>query len=310
MAFVYSPLGVGILAMLVASFFFAVMGAEGKILSDHLSSMEIAFFRAFIMSLFLLPMVIGKPIKYAHQRKGGWWILTIRSVVGGLSFVALFYNISTIALGTAIAFAQGMPLYIVVLSMIFLKERIGWGVVVFTIIGFVGILLICDPRLDTLEALNIFLGIANGLGMAVAFLNLQALKDYFTSSFIIFFTGVVMCLVACVVSFLPFSPMSQAWVMPKGIEWLHLLLLGFFGTIGQYFLTKAYMNAPAGIISPIDYTRLVFSWILGLMLGDALPSLETSLGIVLIIISGIGVGLPVFLNDMKSYRQRRKNAQN
>ncbi|TLD82275.1 DMT family transporter [Helicobacter sp. MIT 05-5293] len=303
----YSPLSIGILAMLVSSFFFAVMGAEGKILSNHLSPIEIAFFRAFVMLLFLLPMVIGKPIKHAYQRKGGWWILTARAVAGGLSFVALFYNISTIALGTATAFAQSMPLYIVVLSIIFLKERIKWGVIAFTIIGFVGILLICDPRLDTLGAFNIFLGIVSGLGMAIAFLNLQALKDYFTSSFIIFFTGVVMCLVACIVSFVPFSPMSQAWVMPRGIEWLHLVLLGFFGTIGQYFLTKAYMNAPAGIISPIDYTRLVFSWILGLMLGDALPSLETALGIVLIIISGIGVGLPVFLHDMRNYRQRRKN---
>lgn len=296
----------GILAMLISSFLFALMSAEAKILSDSIPPMEVAFFRSFVMILLLLPLLFNKPMKLPRHKSGGWWILVARAGAGGLSFVALFYNIATISLGTASAFAQSMPLYVVVLSMIFLKEHFNVGVILSTILGFIGILLICNPSLNELEMLNIVFGIAGALSMAVAFLNLRALKDYFSSWVIVFSTGVAMSVMALLLSWCGVPYFDEQWVMPNGIEWLHIALLGFFGTLGQHYLTKAYMIAPAGIIASIDYTRLVFSVILGVILGDALPNLPTSVGIVLIIFSGVGVGLPVLLADMRRLRRYKR----
>lgn len=242
----------GILAMLISSFLFALMSAEAKILSDSIPPMEVAFFRSFVMILLLLPLLFNKPMKLPRHKSGGWWILVARAGAGGLSFVALFYNIATISLGTASAFAQSMPLYVVVLSIIFLKEHFNVGVILSTILGFIGILLICNPSLNELEMLNIVFGIAGALSMAVAFLNLRALKDYFSSWVIVFSTGVAMSVMALLLSWCGVPYFDEQWVMPNGIEWLHIALLGFFGTLGQHYLTKAYMIAPAGIIAPID----------------------------------------------------------
>lgn len=292
----------GIFAMLFSSFLFALMSAEAKILTQELPAMEVAFFRAFLMVLLLLPVVFSKPLKNPTHKSGGWWFIFSRAMAGGLSFVALFYNISTISLGTATAFTQSMPLYIVLLSLIFLKERFSFGVIFSTIVGFVGVLLICDPSIEGLELINIVFGILSGLFMAIAFLNLRAIKDYFNSWVAVFSTGLAMSVIALIVSTFSIPPFNESWVMPQSWQWLHIGLLGLFGTIGQHFLTHAYMLAPAGIVAPIDYTRLVFSVILGVILGDSLPNLTTSSGIVLIIISGIGVGLPILLADIKTYK--------
>lgn len=297
----------GILAMLLSSFLFALMGAEAKILSHTLPPMEVAFARSFLMVVFLLPVCISKPFKQIHHKKGGYLFLISRSVAGGLSFVALFYNIATISLGSANAFSQSMPLYVVALSFVFLKERFHVGVVLSTIVGFGGILLICNPRLNDMGVENIILGILSALFMAVAFLNLRALKDYFSAWVAVFATGVAMSVITLAASMSGIALFSQAWILPQGIEWLHLALLGLFGTFGQHYLTKAYMAAPAGIVAPIDYMRLVFSVILGIMLGDNLPNLATSFGIMLIILSGIGVGLPPLLADMKRLTQSKKH---
>ena len=108
-----------------------------------------------------------------------------------------------------------------------------------------------------------------------------------------------MSVITLIVSVAQIPLFAESWAMPQGIDWLHIILLGLFGTLGQHYLTKAYMSAPAGIVAPIDYMRLVFSVILGVLLGDNLPNLATSFGIMLIILSGIGVGLPPLLVDMK-----------
>lgn len=290
----------GIVAMLFSAFLFAIMGAEAKILGNDMPPLEIAFFRAFTMIIFLLPFMINKPIKLPTQKSGGYLILFGRAFAGAISFAALFYNIATISLGSAIAFAQSMPIYIVILSFLFLRQRISFSIIIFTLIGFIGVMLICNPNINDLNAFNVFMGILSGLGMAIAFLNLQALKHYFSPNFIILCTGFAMCFVVILLSFLPYF--SALWIMPSGFAWIHILLMGLFGTLGQEFLTKAYMNAPAGIIAPIDYTRLLFSIVLGIILGDAFPHLLTLLGLILIIISGVGIGLPALLQDIRTHK--------
>ena len=75
--------------------------------------------------------------------------------------------------------------------------------------------------------------------------------------------------------------------MPKANDWLIIILLGIFATLAQIYMTKAYSFAKAGIIGTISYSNIVFSIILGLVLGDTFPSLLIVFGIILIVISGI-----------------------
>jgi len=79
------------------------------------------------------------------------------------------------------------------------------------------------------------------------------------------------------------------FVMPEGIIWLYLLLMGVFATISQLLMTKAYELTKAGIVGTISYSNIVFAVIIGVMLGDPIPDFWTVLGIILVIMSGLMV---------------------
>ena len=86
--------------------------------------------------------------------------------------------------------------------------------------------------------------------------------------------------------------MFAAFVMPRGVEWGYVTAVGVFATISQLLMTKAYELTKAGIVGTISYSNIVFAVIIGVMLGDAIPDIWTTLGIILVIISGLIVALP------------------
>ncbi|WP_104697985.1 MULTISPECIES: DMT family transporter [unclassified Helicobacter] len=291
-------LSLGITLMFFASFFFAIMNALVKILSSSVSPVENLFFRSLIMVFFML-IVLKIQNRPLVKKKGAWGRLFFRAFIGGLSMLALFYNIATIPLGIATTFAQSTPLYAIVFSAFLLKEKTPIGVICASILGFVGVVFICNPFGESLPAFNILMGIFSGGGAALALITLRSLKEYFDNNFIILFFGLSMSITGGIILCLPTFFVDNTWHIPNLKEWSIIFLMGLAGTIGQYFMTKAYMNAPAGIISPIDYIKILWGILMGVYLGDALPSLEAWIGIFLILSSGILIALPVFIRDLK-----------
>ncbi len=295
----------GIVFMVTSSFGFALMMAFAKMLSNHLPSMEIVFFRSFVMVLIVLVFYGYNYSQHKFpkkKKKGGWGKLTIRVFMGGLAMMSIFYNIATIPLGTATAFAQSVPIYAVIMGVLFLKERVSIATVLATLLGFVGILLISNPDFNGISWINVLVGIFSGVSMAVAFVTLRTLKPYFDNVFLILAFGVGNAFLGICGMFLPFDGIG-GFTVPNLWEWFLIVCMGASGTLGQHFLNKAYINAPVGIVAPIDYSRIVFSIFLGFMLGDTLPNLLTSVGITLIILSGLLIAMPALLSDLRKIRQ-------
>lgn len=299
----------GIFFMLASSFGFALMNGFAKALSaERIPAMENVFFRSSVMVLIVLLIYVynystHKPKK--NYKKGGWGKLFIRVVMGGLAMLSIFYNIATIPLGTAIAFAQSVPIYAVLMGALFLKERLSIGIIIATIIGFIGILLISNPDFNGIRFVNVCIGIFSGISMAVAFVTLRSLKPYFDNLFLILAFGVGTTLLGLLGMFIPIHGVG-GFVMPNTWECLLIIGMGISGTIGQHFLNKAYIIAPVGIVSPIDYSRIIFSLLIGIILGDELPHFMNIVGIGLIIFSGLLIAMPALLEDL---RKLRKNGQ-
>lgn len=293
----------GILSMLLASIFFSLMNACIKILSNDLSIIQSMLFRSILMCLFLLPLFALKPLKRTHKA-GGYGILALRALSGSIGMLLTFYNIATIPLGIASTFAQTVPLYAVFFAWFFLKESLHPIVFVATFVGFFGIVLISNPS-SNIPLSNVIVGILSGMGAAIALVSVRSCKAYFEERAIILAFGIVATLMSlgclCVGVFLPFEFLEWRSI-PRDL-WFYIALMGLTGTLGQYFMTKAFMLAPAGIISPIDYTKILFSLGLGIYLGDSLPSLQTSLGIMLVITSGLLIALPVFIKDFQELKR-------
>lgn len=250
----------------------------------------------------MLSLFIFTPLKQTHK-SGGYLTLFIRTCFGGVSMLLTFYNIATIPLGIASTFAQTTPLYAVFFAYFFLKESLSPLVFVATAIGFLGILLISSPS-SNIPLSNIIAGIASGIGAGIALVSVRECKKYFEERVIILAFGIVATILSlgCLIVGMIYPIEIFAWKSVGGNLWWLILAMGIFGTLGQYFMTKAFMLAPAGIVSPIDYTKIIFSLFLGIYLGDRLPNLESLVGMILVIVSGLMIALPIFIKDY------RKNA--
>lgn len=295
----------GMFYMLAGAFFFSLMNSFMKVLSESITINENIFFRGITMVVFIIPLIIIKKNQYKkhHQnKKGGWGILIFRAMIGSLSLYAMLYNISTISLGTSVAFAQSAPIWTAIFAWIILREKPSIGVIISVVIGFIGVILISNPQTSNLSTINIILGILSGIFAALAFISIKSLKGYFDDLTIMLSFGLGASLLGIIGIIFFQDSFSTLGIK----EYIAILLVGITGTIGQYYITRAYTLAPAGIVAPIDYTRIVFSLIFGIILGDIIPDFYSITGMCLIILSGILVAMPIIIKEIKIHLKGRR----
>ena len=281
----------GVKYMLIASFTFAIMGAFAKLASQELSSLEVVFFRNIAGVLIIGASIYKTPMTH----KGGKpFLLLFRGTMGFLALLAYFYNIAHISLGDAVTFSKTAPIFTAVFAWLFLNEKLplkGWLAV---FVGFFGILLITQPSMGFSK--YDILGIFSGVGAALAYTSVRELRNYYdTRAIVLSFTTVgtvgpiILFILAKYIHISALDFMLSEFVMPNGIIWVYVIGLGFLGTLSQYFMTKAYGETKAGIVGAVSYTNIVFAILVGLMLGDNLPSFGVTCGIVLVVVAGIMV---------------------
>lgn len=282
----------GVKYMLIASFTFAIMGAFAKLASESMSSLEVVFFRN-IAGVFLVGIaVLKKPMSHVGGKP---FLLFFRGFMGFTALLAFFYNIAHIPLGDAMTYSKTSPIFTAIFAWLFLQEKLpvkGWMAV---FIGFIGILFITQPTGVGLSKYDL-LGIFSGVGAALAYTSIRELRNYYDTRAIVLsfmLTGtigpIILFLVSPYINIPELDFMLGEFVMPKGIVWFYVIAMGVFATVSQLLMTKAYGETKAGIVGAVSYSNILFSILVGLMLGDALPSLVTSFGIILIVFAGIMV---------------------
>jgi len=286
----YFELNKGVKYMLIASFTFAIMGAFAKLASQSMSSLEVVFFRNIAGVILIGYAVYKNPLK---QVGGKPLLLFFRGFMGFVALLAFFYNIAHISLGDAMTYSKTSPIFTALFAFFFLKEELGVKGWIAIFIGFIGIVFITQPSGIGFSKYDL-LGIFSGVGAALAYTSIRELRNYYDTKAIVLsfmLTGTIGPIVLFMIS--PFLNMPELdfmfgeFVMPEGIVWVYVIAMGLFATLSQVLMTKAYGETKAGIVGAVSYTNILFSIIVGLFLGDALPSLSTSFGIVLIVFAGL-----------------------
>ncbi|MDK9694499.1 MAG: DMT family transporter [Sulfurimonas sp.] len=282
----------GVKYMLFASFIFAVMGAFAKLASEHMSSLEVVFFRNIFGVVFIGYALYKTPMV---QSGGKPFLLFFRGLMGFLALLTYFYNIAHIPLGDAVTYSKTAPIFTAVFAWFFLHEKLSFNSWIAVFIGFLGIILIAKPTGMGFSKYDI-LGIFSGIGAALAYTSIRELKNYYDTNMIVLsFTlvgtlGPILLFVFSHYFYIEeLDFMLGRFVMPSGIVWFYVVSLGVLGTLSQYYMTKAYGETKAGIVGAVSYSNIVFAIVVGLFLGDALPSFMTTCGIVLIVAAGIMV---------------------
>ncbi|MEA3315692.1 MAG: DMT family transporter [Campylobacterota bacterium] len=278
--------------MLISSFLFAFTGGFAKELSAYMSSIEIVFFRN-ITGVFLISYAIYKsPLK---QIGGKPFLLFLRGFIGFAALLMYFYNIAHIPLAEAMTFNKISPIFTAIFSYLFVKEVLSKYAWFGVFIGFIGVLFITGFDITTLEKTD-YLGILSGIGAGLAYTSIRELRKYYDNRIIVLsfmLTGTIGPIILMSIGSF-YTNNSLDWiiapfVMPVGIAWFYIIGLGLFATFSQIYMTKAYSLASGGIVGTISYSNIIFSIMIGMILGDMFPSNMVLVGILFIIISGIFV---------------------
>ncbi|SFP05802.1 EamA domain-containing membrane protein RarD [Hydrogenimonas thermophila] len=280
----------GVRYMLFASLMFALMGAFAKMLSSHLPSIEVVFFRNVFGFFLVAATILKKPMTHTGGKP---FLLLFRGLMGFLALLAFFYNIGHIPLGDAMTYSKTSPIFTALFAWIFLKEALGVRGWLALAIGFIGIVLIAKPTGMMLDK-TAWLGIFSGVGAALAYTAVRELRQYYdTRAIVLSFMGVgtvgplVLMALSPYVATEELDMLFASFVMPSGVEWGYIIMLGLFATLAQIYMTKAYAATQAGIVGAVSYSNILFSIMVGLLIGDPFPDPITWGGIALIVTAGI-----------------------
>lgn len=268
--------GLAIGLVCLSSFTFALMFAGVKFLDGRYSPLQVLLLRYAIGLLVSLPLVLR-----AGRRA---WTTSrpmahgIRALYGLVSTVLIFFAVTRMPLATVTALSFSMPLFLTMLSMPLLGEKVGWRRATATAVGFAGVLIVVDPGGEL--SWVALLAITSALFYALA---VTAVRQLSTSEpavcIYVYYSlaNVVICGLA----------MPWLWTPPTVVDWGVFLLIGALGAGAQYCFLVAYRNAPASIIAPFDYSQILFALLIGFLVWGELPTAQSFLGGAIIVGSGI-----------------------
>ncbi|MBP6819312.1 MAG: DMT family transporter [Ferrovibrio sp.] len=272
---------IGIGYMVMAAAVFGVMDALVKWLAGSYPTAQIMFCRSF----FAFP-----PILFMLWRNGGGIALLhtrrlaghgIRSIYGCLAMLCFFYSYRTLPLADVTAISFSAPIFVAVLSVWLLKEKVGphrWSAI---LVGFLGMLVILRPGQGEggIPAASLLVVLATFFySMAlIQIRKLTATENSVTTAF--YFTGFCTIYTGLL--------MPWFWVAPTAADWPLLIGVGLLGGLAQLFMTRAFSLAAASIVAPFDYTHLLWSVLLGWYLFGDFPDMWTWAGAAIVIASGL-----------------------
>lgn len=280
--------------MLIAAFCFALTGACSRFLRHDMGPIQLVFFRNLIGLPFIVYALWSNPPQ--QQAGGKLGLLIFRGLIGTVSLYALFYSISKIGLAVAITYQQSYPVFLSVMSFFVFGERLKlkeWAAV---LMGFAGICLIFFPQIDdgALSLKSNVIGFLNAVLTGTAYLSIRGLRAYYDTRTIVLsflLCGLLMPVISMGVGHFwydaNFDFMVEKWKTPLIADIPAILLLGLAALFGQIFLTMAFSHERTGIIAAVGYSNIVFSVFFGLFLSDAIPSIVTWTGILLVILCGV-----------------------
>ena len=256
------------LSFLVVNFLVKLfgMGTEQHLFPNlqKIPAHELVLARSIIS--FSISSIIIKQKKLPFFGVNVKWLL-IRGFAGMIALTLFFETIHHLPIAVASTVQYLAPIFTMIFTMLFLGERILKMQWLFVLVAFIGV---------TLIGLNALILKTNPVELDFFWLTLGLISAAFSG---IAYTAIVKLKATDapinIVSYFPMIsiPIMSIWclfdfVMPKGIEWLLLLIIGIFTQIAQMLLTKALHQDSASLITPFQYLGSIYAMLMGYFIFD------------------------------------------
>lgn len=269
----------GMAAGMGAFFMFTIMNVFAKILSSNHSVIEIAFYRNLIASVPFLIMVFALGDRDILVIRSRPRIVAIRAVLGSITIITTFAAFSLMPMADTTALLFTASLFIPILGVLFLRERVGpyrWTAVV---VGFTGVVIMLRPS-GEFYVLGITVALCAAFMQASNQVILRYLGSHERPETITFYFFVIGTLLTAL-------PLPFVMVRPTIAEIPLLLGVGLSGAAAQWLLSTAFRNAPAAIIAVFNYSAIIWATLFGWMIWNDWPLPQVLAGAVVVIASNI-----------------------
>jgi len=247
--------------MMGAAASFTIMTALIRVIAQEIHPFEIGFFRTITNLILMVPFVLrtGPTVFQTENHK----VYALRGLIGVAFVMSYFSGAAMIPVSDSQALIFTSPLFAAALVVVFLGEKIRGRRMFALGIGFVGAMIILRPGFDAINlgAVLVLIGAMTN-GASNALVKYTTRKDH-PDTAVLFLMLYVTPLIAL--------PTVFVWVTPSWEQLGFLLAIGFFATLNQRFLSRAFAAADATAVLPYDFSRLPFAALIGWFVFSELP---------------------------------------
>lgn len=268
---------VAIMIMIAAVAMLVGMNTLVKVIGPDYHAFQITFLRNAIAAVVLMPFVLrAGGLAALRTRRPG--LQLVRSLSGLTGVCCFFYAVQRMGVGEVMVLSQAVPLFVTALAVPLLKEKVGWRRTCAVVAGFAGVVLALGPAGDiSVPALIAVLGTAL---WSVTILTVRKLGETDSPETTTFYYMVFGTIVGAA-----FQP--WIWQTPPAELWPLLLGAGVLGAIAQLLIAYALKIGEASVVSPFNYTAIVWGILIDLIFWHVYPSYWTLAGAFVITAAGV-----------------------
>jgi len=270
----------GIITLIIATFFLALMDGMSRYMAELYDVLNINMFRFWIIGSFVILVSLRgrgvlKSILNTKQ--------PIAQISRGLLFISsllmAIYSYTQVGLIVTHALMAVFPLLTVLLSGLFLEEKITRIKIVAVGVGFVGVIIIINP-INLEFSLVSVLPLISAVTFAIYAVLTRKVASTDNTETSFFWVSLVSAMAITIPSPLFYKPIMFS-------DLYFLILLCMFSLVGHFLLTNAYRHAEASVLQPFSYFHLFFASIVGIIFFQDPLTVSTVAGGGLIVFGGI-----------------------
>jgi len=281
----------GIAAITASAFGFALMAAFVRLADDYgtpISSFQKSFFRNIVaFAIALAVFVRARHAERVREAAVGaakrrlpaktLMLLLLRSAVGTCGIFANFYALGLVPIADGQTLNKTAPFFTVAFAWLFLGEKASLRQAGTLALAFAGVVFVAKPGFAGAAAFPLAVGLFGGACAGGAYACVRALRRHSVEpAFIVVFFSAFSCLASIPFMLVRFDPMTWRQVAT-------LFGAGTGAALGQFGITLAYGYAPPREIAVYDYSNILFTAALGLLLFGQVPDAWSVLGFAFIL---------------------------
>ena len=234
----------GWMGMMIASFLLQMIAVRE--LSENLGVFQILFIRSGISLAIVTPLIAARGARLLRTDRIGMHMA--RNGVNFVAQAAWTYGVAMLPLAAVTALEFSTPLWVALLAVLFLGERLSRHRVIAVISGFVGVLIILRPGVEAVQLAALVV-----LGSALCFATSNVIAKALTRT-----EGTLTIVIWMQIMQLPigFLACIWTWTDPAWSDAPWLIVIGCTGLSAHYAMAKAFSLADATVVMPIDFLRL------------------------------------------------------